>query len=195
MGENKSCSGGGCGCSSTVEQSRPGAQPGKKRRIEIDFLYLDLDVCSPCRSTESNIEKALRDVAEILQATGVEVSVNKTHVRSMGQAVALGFLSSPTVRINGKDLQLEFKENYCATCSRVSGTETDCRVWLYQGREYSAPPKAMIIEAVLQEVYGGSRSEAAKIVLPESALENLARFFESKSRKQHIGAADTAGRV
>ena len=101
----------------------------------------------------------------------------------MEQAVSLGFLSSPTLRINGRDLQLDFKENYCATCSQVSGTQTDCRVWLYQGEEYSAPPKAMIIEAVLQEVYGSTQSEPAKIVRPENALENLARFFESKGRQ------------
>jgi hypothetical protein len=189
MSEKKSCSTGGCGCSSTVEKTQAGAQIQKKRRIEIDFLYLDLEVCSPCQSTESNIEAALSEVAGILQAIGVEVQVNKTQVHSLEQAVSLGFLSSPTLRINGHDLQLDFKENYCATCSQVSGTRTDCRVWLYQGEEYSAPPKAMIIEAVLHEVYGGSQLDAAKIVRPESALENLARFFESKRRQELAGAA------
>jgi hypothetical protein len=192
MSGNKGCNTGGCGCSSTVEQNTSelrGTQTEKKRRIEIDFLYLDLEVCSPCRSTESNIEDALNDVAGILKATGVEVTVRKTHVESLEQAIELGFLSSPTVRIGGQDLQLSFKENYCATCSQVSGTQTDCRVWLYQGQEYSAPPKAMIIEAVLQEVYGSPRSEPAKIVRPENALENLARFFESRGRKELAGGA------
>lgn len=189
MSGNKSCGTGGCGCSSTVEQNQAGVQIEKKRRMEIDFLYLDLEVCSPCKSTESNIEDALSEAAGILKATGVEVSVNKTHVQSLEQAMSLGFLSSPTVLINGHDLQLDFKENYCATCSQVSGTETDCRVWLYQGQEYSAPPKAMIIEAVLQEVYGGSRSEASKIVRPENALANLTRFFESKRQQELAGTA------
>ena len=190
MSENKSCGAGGCGCSSTVEQSQTGVQIPGKRRIEIDFLYLDLDVCSPCRSTESNIEEALGEVAGLLGAAGVEVGVNKTHVQSFEQALELGFLSSPTVRVAGRDLQLEFKENYCATCSRVSGTETDCRVWLYQGQEYSAPPKGMIVEAVLREVYGGPRPDAAaKVVRAENALENLRRFFESKRRKEPAGAA------
>jgi len=191
MSEKKSCSAAGCGCSSTVEQNQSRtteAQLEKKRNVEIDFLYLDLEVCSPCRSTESNIENALNDVAGILKTTGVEVIVRKTHVESLEQAIKLGFLTSPTVRINGNDLQLEFKENYCATCSQVSGTQTDCRVWLYQGQEYSAPPKPMIIEAVLQGVYGGSRSEPAKILRPENALENLARFFESK-RQNEVAAA------
>ena len=57
------------------------------------------------------------------------------------------------------------------------------------GREYSAPPKEMIVEAVLSEVYGGAPVEPAKIVRPETALENLARFFEAKRRKELAGAA------
>lgn len=187
MSENKSCGTGGCGCSSTVEQKPTAVQIEKKRRLEIAFLYLDLEVCSPCRSTETNIEEALNEVAGILKSTGVEVVVKRTHIQSLEQAVELGFLASPTLRINGKDLQLNFKENYCATCSQVSGARTDCRVFLYQGQAYSAPPKAMIIEAVLQEMYGGSQLEAAKIVRPENALENLKRFFESKRRKELAG--------
>ena len=180
------CNAGGCGCSSTVEQNPTGAQPARadRKRIELEFLYLDLDVCSPCRSTESNIEEALSQVSGVLESTGAEVAVKKTHVQSLEQAVELGFLTSPTVRVGGRDLQLDFKENHCATCSQVSGTATDCRVWLYQGREYSAPPKAMIVEAVLREVYGGHRADGAKIVRPENALENLRRFFESKRRKE-----------
>lgn len=198
MSENKSCSTGNCGCSSTVEhnQSRTTeAQFEKKRSVQIDFLYLDLEVCSPCRNTESNIENALNEAAGILKTTGVEVRVRKTHVESLEQAIQLGFLTSPTVRINSKDLQLEFKENHCATCSQVSGTDTDCRVWLYQGQEYSAPPKPMIIEAVLREVYSGSRSEPAKIVRPENALQNLARFFESKRQNELAGAVRQIAKV
>ena len=182
------CNAGGCGCSSTIEQNPMGAQPAQadRNRVELEFLYLDLDVCSPCRSTEANIEEALSQVWAVLESTGTEVVVKKTHVQSPEQAVELGFLTSPTVRVGGRDLQLDFKETHCETCSQVSGTPTDCRVWLYQGREYSAPPKAMIVEAVLREAYGGPRADGAKIVRPENALENLRRFFESKRRKELV---------
>lgn len=74
------------------------------------------------------------------------------------------------VRINGRELQLDFTENYCATCSRVSGTDTNCRVWLYRGEEYTAPPKAMIIEAVLQEVYGTSHGGPRRASVPSMRL-------------------------
>ena len=134
------CNAGGCGCSSSVEQNPTGAQPARadRKRVELEFLYLDLDVCSPCRSTESNIGEALSQVSGVLESAGAEVAVKKTHVQSLEQALELGFLTSPTVKINGRDLQLDFKENHCATCSEVSGTATDCRVWPYQGRERPA---------------------------------------------------------
>ena len=179
MSENTGCNT-GCGCS-----SKASSQPtNEKRQIEIEFLYLDLNVCSPCKKAENSLDEALNDVSGILRATGVEVVLKKTHIESMEQAIELGFLTSPTIRIDGRDLQLDFKENHCASCSALSGTNVDCRIWLYQGNEYQSPPKAMIIEAVLQEVYGSPRSEPAKIVRPENALENLARFFEYKGRKE-----------
>ena len=185
------CNAGGCGCSSTVEQNPQAASEAGagRKRVELEFLYLDLDVCSPCRSTESNIEEALSRVSGVLESAGAEVAFKKIHVQSFEQAVELGFLTSPTVRVGGRDLQLDFKENHCATCSEVSGTQTDCRVWLYRGGEYSAPPAAMIVEAVLREVYGGAPAGPAKVVRPETALENLARFFESKRRKEFAGDA------
>lgn len=49
-------------------------------------------------------------MAGILQATGVEVTVNKTQVKSMDQAVSLGLLSAPIVRINGNRNRLELSE-------------------------------------------------------------------------------------
>ena len=185
------CNAGGCGCSSAVAQNPQAASEAGagRRRVELEFLYLDLDVCSPCRSTESNIEEALAQVSGVLESAGAEVTLKKIHVQSFEQTVELGFLTSPTVRVGGRDLQLDFKENHCATCSEVSGTQTDCRVWLYRGREYSAPPPAMIVEAVLREVFGGPREDGAKDARPGSVSENLARFFESKRRKEGAGAS------
>lgn len=183
MSENTGCKT-SCGCSTAKASTEH-----EKRTIGIEFLYLDREVCTPCRATENNLEEALAEVAGILRATGVEVIVQKTQVESIEQAIELGFLSSPTIRVNGRDLQFDVKENHCATCSALSGTSTDCRVWVYQGQEYSAAPKAMVIEAVLHEVYGESPAEPQKIARTEKVLENLTRFFDAKRRKEFAGAA------
>lgn len=176
--ENEGCCSGNSGCC-TPEQNIS----TQKRSINIDFLYLDLSVCAPCQGTESILDEAIKDVTNILEFTGVEVVVNKVNVINEEQAIKYRFVSSPTIRINGRDIQLEVKESSCQTCSDLSGEETDCRIWVYQGSEYNVPPKAMIIEAILKEVYGGTGSDNTveqDYVIPE----NLKHFYSAMERKK-----------
>jgi len=91
----------------------------------------------------------------------------------------LGFVSSPTIRINGRDLQPEVKEELCPSCSDLCGDDVECRVWVYEGGEYWAPPKAMIVSAIMAEAYGGrqiTEASSARNGLPD----NLKRFFAVK---------------
>jgi Domain of unknown function (DUF2703) len=151
------------------------------QKITIEFLCLDLTVCTRCLGTDANLREALSEVAQILKMAGVEADVRKIQVESEAQARALGFFSSPTIRINGNDIALEFRESRCESCeSCVSNGTVDCRVWIYQGREYTKAPKAMIVDAILREVYGGSvrrKSPSAPRGLPE----NLRRFFADRA--------------
>ncbi len=158
--------------------------------IKIDFLYLDLSVCTRCQDTGDSIEESLNSVSEILKQTGVEVVLNPVHIQTPEQAVEYQFVSSPTIRINGQDIQMEVKESHCDTCSSLTtGASVDCRDWEYQGKTYSAPPKAMIMDAVLRSVYGnesGSKLTAntAKNKQSEaySLPENLQGYFENKDQ-------------
>ncbi|MDD4754132.1 MAG: DUF2703 domain-containing protein [Desulfitobacteriaceae bacterium] len=153
----------------------------KKKVITIDFLYLDLNVCIPCQGTDSNLDEAIQKVSEVLQATDVEVIINKIHVTTEKQAEELKLLSSPTIRINGHDIQLELKESLCPSCGDLCGDNIDCRVWVYQEKEYAVPPQAMIIEAILNEVYGGK--EAVPDNKPYVMPDNLKKFFAKMSSK------------
>lgn len=207
MQEITDCSTGGCGCSPAAQQNTEEfnfenmtASQKKSRQLDIEFLYLDLDVCQPCRGTESNLDEALADIAEMLEKTGVEVDLKKIHVESYEQALSLGFVSSPTIRVGGRDVQLEVKENHCATCSQLSGKNTDCRVWVYRGQEYSAAPRAMIIEAVLEHIYGGSQNSNDTVFATardtNRPLENLRQFFEDRkpnSETDSVAAGTTCG--
>jgi hypothetical protein len=168
----------GCGCSGGPAKIESAAQETKKQ-VKIEFLYLDLSVCDKCQSTEANLDEALSEIERLLKNAGVEVSVEKIHVRSLEQARHLGFVSSPTIRVNDKDLQFGVKENYCAKCSELSGTETNCRVWKYQGQNYSAAPKPLIIETILSEVYGSRPDKPS--AENEKDFSNIERFFASKN--------------
>jgi hypothetical protein len=154
-----------------------------KQQLAIEFLYADLTVCTRCRETDRNLEEAISEVAKIVRATGVDVMVKKIHVQSEEQAQTLGFVSSPTIRINGKDIQFELKESPCDSCGDLCGENVLCRVWTYQGKEYTAAPKPMIIEAILKKVYGGE-DRTPKASKGGKVPDNLKRFFAAKHRKE-----------
>jgi hypothetical protein len=155
--------------------------PVLEQELVIDFLYLDLETCTRCRGTDANLEAALTEVGRVLDAAGIDVSVRKTLVASEEQARTLGFISSPTIQVNGRDIALELRESSCAECGEVCGCDgaIDCRVWVWQGQEYTQAPPAMIVDAILRAVYGGMEQEAAPV--PAAVPENLARFVAGKA--------------
>jgi hypothetical protein len=162
----------------TSNQSAP-------RRITIEFLYLDLARCTRCRDTDRNLEAALADAARILRANGVNVEVRKIHVQSEEQARELTFVSSPTIRVNGRDIAFELKESRCEGCS--CGCEDDgvtCRVWTYQGRDYDAAPKELIVDAVLKAASDASSEPTHTVNRIADVPENLKRFFAAKRREE-----------
>ena len=88
---------GTCGCG-TGCCSEPAAEEAAKRQVVIDFLFLDLEVCTWCKGTGDSLGGALAQVAGVLQAGGIEVTVNRIHVDSEETAVHHRFVSSPTIR-------------------------------------------------------------------------------------------------
>lgn len=178
---------------STSVLDAPVADPVSSPPITIDFLYVDLEVCTRCVGTDANLDAALAEVSHLLETAGGEVTVGKTLVASEEQARALGFVSSPTIRVNGRDIAPERRESRCESCESLAGNGTiDCRLWIFGGREYTEAPKAMIVDAILRAVYG--RTEPAVGAAPEPVAvaevpENLRRFFAGK---EQAVAADAA---
>ncbi|MGH2947834.1 MAG: DUF2703 domain-containing protein [Solirubrobacteraceae bacterium] len=151
--------------------------------LRIDLLFLDLTTCTRCRGADRNLESALEVARDVLTAAGTEVEVNKIHVESAAQARELGLVSSPTIRVNGRDIAHELRESSCGSegCTDGCGESIDCRVWVHRGREHAEPPVELILDAILREVYGGSAVERARDPEPYELAENLERFFAGKA--------------
>ena len=152
-------------------------------RLRIEFLFLDLTTCARCLGADRSLAAALEVVREVLEATGVGVEVGKILVESAEHARALRFVSSPTIRVDGQDVALELRESSCGSeaCTDGCGDQIACRVWVHRGREYTEPPVAMIVDAILGHVYGGAPAPRASGLEPYELPENLARFFSART--------------
>ena len=150
------------------------------RTLEIEFLLLDLDTCTRCRATDATLVEALQRTRPALEAAGVTVSITKTLVASEAQARALGFVGSPTIRIDGVDIAGQLVESACDSCSESCACNggVDCRDWVWQGQRSQEPPLGLVVEAIMRQA-GDTDPGSATPSPPGSGgvPANLRRYF------------------
>ena len=184
-GDGSACCGSEC-CAGEGDVTLEGEAKTAGRRMDIEFLYLDLSVCERCQGTESSLEGALAEVARVLELAGVAVTLRRVHVQTEQQARDLGFVSSPTLRINGRDIQmlrgnpLDVKESPCNCGGCLCGQDIDCRDWVFEGKEYETPPVALIVDAILREAFASVDGTPATSTLAVDLPDNLKKFFAAK---------------
>lgn len=168
----------------TTETKSAPAVPSR-HTVEVEFLYLDLATCSRCRGSDATLDSAVGMVRPVLHSVGTSIEVRKTLVETEEQARALGFVSSPTIRVNDRDIAGELIESSCSECGELCGCDggVDCRVWDYRGELHTEAPTGLIVEALLAEVgpSGAARGEETPFV---GVPENLKRFFAGSGAVQ-----------
>lgn len=154
-------------------------QPAKE--IRIDYLYLDLKTCDRCMGTDSVLEKVIRDLSPAFAVAGYRIAYHKTEVETEQDAISHRLVTSPTIRVNGIDICPDVQESDCGCCGEISGTQVNCRVFEYNGKRYTIPPKAMLAEAILKHAFAVANDNSAETYeLPE----NLKNFFHGKAKKK-----------
>lgn len=101
------------------------------RKIGVELLYFD-----GCPTYKT----ALRDIREIVKQEGLDADVTLTRVESEEEARQLRFVGSPTVRVNGADVEPAAKE------SKDFGLR--CRIYRVDGRILGSPSKNMLKSAL-----------------------------------------------
>jgi Domain of unknown function (DUF2703) len=145
------------------------------------LLALDLSTCSRCTGSLSNIEQAIAILQPVIAIVGTVIQFHKILVKSEAQAQQLQFISSPTIRVNGREIISETTESCCSDCSEISGSSegTLCRTWFYQGEKHTEAPVGMIVDAILSEIY---RNQPPVTVTSNYEItENLKQFFHDKA--------------
>ncbi len=169
-----------CGCGADKHDSTPSATT-----IAVDLLYVDIDSCDRCQGADAALAAALADAEPVLADLGVGVAVRRILVEDRETAERHRLLTSPTIRIGGTDIQAGYGESSCEACGTVAGgTPVNCRDWVWRGKSYTAPPKGMIVEALLRAALDGTAAPAAaSYAMPE----NLQAFFAGKAAKSGCG--------
>lgn len=108
----------------------------RQRRLKIEILYIE--DCPNHRATVSLLE-------DISNRAHLDAEIEEIEVKDLGTATAMGFLGSPTVRVNGLDIEPD------ARASREFGMM--CRVYASGGRRVGVPPEDVLWRA-FQEAAG-----------------------------------------
>ena len=183
--EHETC---GCGCGNpsacaddSVSDSACDNDTAALKTVTIDYLYLDLTSCDRCIGTDQVLNEVVATITPALELAGYQVKVLMTEMATAEIAAQYQFLSSPTIRVNGKDIVARVTENHCGCCSTLSDNDVDCRVFIYEGKNYEVPPKQMLAEGILRVVFGeGSSADAIE---QYSLPDNLNTFYLGKTKK------------
>lgn len=149
------------------------------RTLAVDLLALDLRTCARCVPTEDTVRKAIRLVEPAAAAMGIRIRFSARVIRDAAEAIDAGFESSPTIRINGRDIAGALHESVCESCGDIAGACGDicCRDWSYRGRTWHSPPLPFLLESLMRALADLDDLPPVKPA-PLSALpENLRRFF------------------
>ena len=112
-----------------MKQSGISAQPAGRAKVEL--LYF-----KSC----PNYEQALRNLRAALKELNIEADIDLTLVNSETEAMKVGFQGSPSIRVNGKDID-----------GQNEGSSYSCRVYNIDGK-FTATPSKEFIKARLRQL-------------------------------------------
>jgi hypothetical protein len=84
--------------------------------VKVEVLYV-----ADCPSHPA----AVKLVKHVLAAEGIEAEIHEVLVRDEGMASELGFCGSPTIRINGRDVEREWQDarSFALSCRLYPGSK------------------------------------------------------------------------
>ena len=98
--------------------------------MNIELLYIDDCI---------NWQHAKRELEEVLVELGIQEEVRMVRVTSNEEAQRLSFSGSPTVRVNGLDVDPE---------APSEGFNVECRIYWVGGRPVGRPPREWLARAL-----------------------------------------------
>jgi hypothetical protein len=111
-----------CGIASAQKNNQP---TNEKEKMKIEVLYFD---------TCPSYKQAVANVKAVIKEKHLQADLLLIKVESAEKAEKVGFQGSPSVRINGKDVE-----------GRDEGYSFSCRLYRVNGKPAMAPSKEQIV--------------------------------------------------
>ena len=155
-----------------------------RKVLNVDLLVIDLETCKRCVPTGDQLKVAVNLLAPVAGALGIDLRHHEIIVQTPAEAKAHALLSSPTIRLNGRDIAQDIRESECESCGdlTINNTSVDCREWHYRGQVYPAAPVPMLVEAIMGAMLNIDQISPVVPAQLEELPENLQRYFNNKKQ-------------
>lgn len=128
--------------------------------LTVEWRHLEVDggTCSRCSETGKSLRQVIGELEEELRSHDVELSFIQTTLPEEKLP------QSNMILINGRPLEdiltdAKTGENYCSSCSCLTGEETYCRTVRYDGETHEEISKELIRQAVLTALEHGPQAD------------------------------------
>jgi hypothetical protein len=132
------------------DQTTLGNDKPKQGLLIIEWKHLDAagETCDRCYDTGENLHAEIKRLQRKLDPQGITIQLIETKLDESNVK------ESNQILINGKLIEeiidLEVRENYCASCSDLVGSETNCRTIVFDGEEFDDIPAKAIRQAAMK---------------------------------------------
>jgi len=121
------------------------------KTLNIEWRHLDLDkgTCLRCSKTGKTLNHIISELKKELKTKGVQIKFIETKLSEKE------IQQSNMILINGMTIEsilsgAKVAENYCSSCTCLTGNETYCRTIEYNGETYEEIPEELIRRAVFK---------------------------------------------
>jgi len=118
------------------------------RTLEIEWKHLDKDgdTCFRCAKTGVTVKDFIQGMNDTCLEEGIQITLKETLLDEDQ------IDESNSLRFNGRTLEdvlenLQVSENYCGSCTELTGKETYCRTVKKDGETYEEVPASVIWDA------------------------------------------------
>lgn len=188
--------GGSCGCNTTQLEGVVCCSPSiqskdwmdTKKIMNVDLLVIDLSTCKRCVPTGDQLRVAIQLLSPVAESLGIELRHQEIVVQTPEEAKEKALISSPTIRLNGRDIDQDIRESECESCGDLTtnNISVDCREWHYRGKVYSAAPIPLLLEAIMGAMLNIDGMPPVVPAPLEELSENLQRYFDNKKQNRII---------